>query len=436
MECGGSLPPLRSQSPREFVHAKFVVAESNWVEGGIELCTPRTASKLESRSVREYRVIMSQGRELAEFRQRLLGWFRQFRRDLLWRRTKDPYRIWLSEIMLQQTRVAAVIPYYERFLERFPDVQSLAEARQEDVLRLWSGLGYYSRARNLQLAAQQIVATRSGKFPQSEEQALALPGIGSYTAAAILSIAFDAKHAVLDGNVARVLARLDAVRGDLREGRRWRALQESADKRLDPKSPGDWNQAMMELGAMICTPRAPQCLLCPVSKFCRARRLGLTETIPEKRKKRASVEITLAAAVFLDPSGRTLLLPPPHASRKQATHAEVAALVSKMWHFPTVSVEKNPATELREFLLELLSLPGKDGTLRLEPLAKARHAVTYRNITLLSYRVLVPKLPRIAGTKSISLSELASHSSLAVSNLTRKVARAALAQPGSIAAAR
>ncbi len=379
---------------------------------------------------------MASVRELAEFRKRLLGWFRQFQRELPWRRSKDAYRIWLSEIMLQQTRVAAVIPYYERFLERFPDVRALAEAPQEDVLRLWSGLGYYSRARNLQAAAQQIAAKHGGAFPRTEKEALALPGIGNYTAAAILSIAFDAKHAVLDGNVARVLARIDAVRGDLREGSRWQKLQARADQLLDRRSPGDWNQAMMELGAILCTPRAPQCLLCPIAKFCRARQLGLTENIPEKRRKRASVEITLAAAVLLDPRGRTLLLPPPEASRKQVTHEQVATLVSKMWHFPTVSVQENPATELHEFLVELLELPVKDRRLHLEALSRARHAVTYRDITLLPYRALVPKLPRIAGAKSVLLSELVSPSSLAVSNLTRKIARAALAEPAAAGVAR
>src|SRR6266567_221100 len=151
---------------------------------------------------------MLQGRELATFRKQLLGWFRQFRRDLPWRRTKDPYRIWLSEIMLQQTRVAAAIPYYERFLKRFPDIHALASAPEEEVLRLWSGLG-------------------------------------DYTAAAILSIAFGEKQAVLDGNVARVLARLGVIRGDLRAPQPWRALQKTADSLLDPNSPGDWNQAVM-----------------------------------------------------------------------------------------------------------------------------------------------------------------------------------------------
>ncbi|MGB7611610.1 MAG: A/G-specific adenine glycosylase, partial [Candidatus Acidiferrum sp.] len=203
--------------------------------------------------MREYALNMLIGRELTTFRKQLLDWFRQFQRDLPWRRTKDPYRIWISEIMLQQTRVAAVIPYYERFLERFPDVRGLAEAPEEDVLRLWSGLGYYSRARNLQKAAQQIVARHGGEFPRQETAVLALPGIGSYTAAAIRSITFGAKQAVLDGNVARVLARLGAIRGDVRESRRWKSLQETASQFLDSKSPGDWNQAMMELGAVVCT---------------------------------------------------------------------------------------------------------------------------------------------------------------------------------------
>jgi len=261
---------------------------------------------------------MLTGGELTSFRKQLLAWFRQFQHDLPWRRTKDPYRIWVSEIMLQQTRVAAVIPYYERFLARFPDVRALAEAPQEEVLRLWSGLGYYSRARNLQKAAQQIVVLHNGEFPEDEESILALPGIGSYTGAAILSIAFGAQHAVLDGNVARVLARLGAIRGALRESHRWQSLQKTAGDLLDPKSPGAWNQAMMELGAMVCTPRAPQCLVCPAAKFCRARELGDPESFPEKRKKPEGVQIVLAAAVLHTPCGQTLLLPPPGEKGRRA----------------------------------------------------------------------------------------------------------------------
>jgi A/G-specific adenine glycosylase len=364
-------------------------------------------------------------RELKPFRERLLAWFRQYQRDLPWRRDKDPYRIWLSEIMLQQTRVAAVIPYYERFLERFPTIRSLAEAPPEEVLRLWSGLGYYSRARNLQNAAQQIVAKYGGQFPRTRQEALALPGIGSYTAAAILSIAFGSKHAVLDGNVARVLARIDAVHGDLRDGQRWQSLQKAADRWLAPAAASDWNQAMMELGATICTPRAPQCLLCPVGKFCRARQLGIAESLPEKRKKRDSVNVTLAAAVFVDSHQQTLLLPPP-VRKLNNGHDDLATLVSGMWHFPTVPVAKNAETELQDSLAAMFKAkPKRNISLRLLP--KARHAVTYRHIVLLPFLASVRELPKSAGAKMIPLSECVAASPIAISNLTRKFARAAIA---------
>ena len=370
---------------------------------------------------------MLQRRELAAFRKQLLGWFRQYRRDLPWRGTNDPYRIWLSEIMLQQTRVAAVIPYYERFLERFPNVHALATAPQEEVLGLWSGLGYYSRARNLQRAAQEIVARHDGAFPRTENEALALPGIGSYTAAAILSIAYGAKHAVLDGNVARVLARIYAVRGDLRDAKRWQSLQQSADELLDPKSPSDWNQGMMELGATLCTPRSPQCLLCPVAQFCDARKLGLADSLPARRKKRANENIVLATAILLDPRGRTLLLPPPTLSRNKSAHEQISLLVSKLWHFPTVAVKTDPAAELRAHLHRVLPASLTKQSLQLDSLPTARHAVTYRVITLRPFRVSLAQLPRIAGAKIISLADVASPSAHAISNLTRKAARAALA---------
>lgn len=367
--------------------------------------------------------MMLTGREVVSFRKQLLDWFRQFKRDLPWRRTNDPYRIWISEIMLQQTRVAAVIPYYEKFLARFPDVQALAAAPQEEVLRLWSGLGYYSRARNLQKAAQQIVAQHGGEFPRQEEALLTLPGIGRYTGAAILSIAYGAKHAVLDGNVARVLARLGAIRGDLRESRRWLSLQETAGELLEPESPGDWNQAMMELGAIVCAPRAPQCLLCPVARFCRARELGDPESFPEKRKKRDAVQIVLAAAVLTNPRGRTLLLPPPRKTQNKPAADDVATLVSRMWHFPTVAIRKDPRAELEKFIAQFL--PAKNGALRLEPLAKVGHAVTYRNVTVLPFQIAVKKIPRTRGAKNIPLKDF---STLPVSNLTRKIARAALSR--------
>jgi len=365
---------------------------------------------------------MLTGPELTRFRKRLLAWFAQFQRELPWRRSKDPYRIWLSEIMLQQTRVAAAVPYYELFLERFPDVQALAEAPPEEVLRHWSGLGYYSRARNLQKAAQQIVALHHGVFPATEAEALALPGIGKYTAAAILSIAHGQKLAVLDGNVARVLARLQAVRGDLRAGKRWQGLQKVASALLARNAPGDWNQAMMELGAILCTPKSPQCLLCPVNEFCQARKLGLADTIPEKRKKRATVELQLAAAVLLDAQGCTLLLPPPKAKAGPGHRADAGAIVSRLWHFPTVEVRRNAALDLRDYLQESL-LEGRRFSVTFEPLREVRHAVTYRSITLQPLRINLKKLPRLSGAKVLALADL---SSVPISNLTRKIARAAL----------
>jgi A/G-specific adenine glycosylase len=367
---------------------------------------------------------MLTGPPLTRFRKNLLTWFAQFQRDMPWRRTRDPYRIWLSEIMLQQTRVTAAIPYYERFLHHFPNVEALANAPQEEVLRLWSGLGYYSRARNLQKAAQQIVAKRNAVFPDDLHEALALPGIGAYTAAAILSIAYQQKLAVLDGNVARVIARLTAVRGDLRANGTWQKLQRTADHLLQERSPGDWNQAMMELGATLCTPRSPQCLLCPVSDFCQARKLGLTAVIPEKRAKRTTVEISLASLVLVDPRGNTLLLAPPKSPRKSSAPDDVHTLVSGMWHFPTVAVEQEQsATALIDLAKETL-FRGQKSQADLIPLKKVRHAVTYRSITLLPFRLAVAKLPQVPGSKNLPLADL---TSVAISNLTRKVARAALA---------
>jgi len=357
---------------------------------------------------------------LSRFRKKLLAWFSDFQRDLPWRRTKDPYRVWLSEIMLQQTRVAAVIPYYERFLERFPNIKTLAEAPEEEVLRLWAGLGYYSRARNLQKAGRQIVAEHNSYFPDTAEKALALSGIGAYTAAAILSIAYEKKLAVLDGNVARVIARLGAIRGDLRAGSHWQQLQKMADGFLALHAPGDWNQAMMELGATICTPRSPQCLLCPVAEFCQARKLGLTEVIPEKRNKRATVDITLAALVVLDPQGRTLLLPPPKSGAKASPAKDVAALLSRLWHFPTIQVQQDAARELREFVSATI-FSGRRLPAKFQVLPTVRHVVTYRQITLLPFRLDVAKLPRVPHATALPLSDL---SAVPISNLTRKVARA------------
>jgi A/G-specific adenine glycosylase len=351
--------------------------------------------------------------EIPKFRLRMLSWFAERKRDLPWRRTRDPYRIWLSEIMLQQTRVAAVIPYYKRFLQTFPNVRALARAKSDRVLANWAGLGYYSRARNLQRAAKEIVSRHAGHFPREYEAALALPGIGRYTAAAVLSIAYDAPHSVLDGNVARVLARIGALYGNLRAPAVWRKLEDSAQDLLARNASGDWNQAMMELGATVCTPKSPRCGECPVEKWCRARRLGIAEELPPTRKKRPTVELTLAAAVLLDPRGRTLVMRQLDAD---------GALFSRLWQFPALETTGTDAgAALDNHLREKFGVQRKG---KLTPLAGARHAVTFRNILLEPYLVRVASLPLVMGSRIVPLGRIRR---LPISSATQKIALAAIA---------
>jgi len=345
--------------------------------------------------------------QLKAFQKQLLRWFRAHKRDLPWRASRDPYRVWVAEVMLQQTRIAAVMPYYDRFLKSLPDVEALANATISKVLKLWSGLGYYSRARNLHRAAKEIVQHRDGKFPRTLDAALELPGIGRYTAGAVLSIAYDVPLSVLDGNVARVLARLRAVRGDLREPRRWRELANTAQDWLACNAPGDWNQALMELGEVICMPQIPRCKICPVSKWCRAYKLGLTGKVPAPRVKRATVRIRIAAAILLDPRGRTILVKDPGA------HDHV--LFSRMWQFPAVEVTRRPQAELQAHLRATLGID----SLTLTQLPIARHGVTFRNITLLPYLAHVKKLPKLPRTRILPLENL---SHVPISNATRKLA--------------
>jgi len=313
--------------------------------------------------------------------------------------------------MLQQTRIAAVIPYYEKFLARFPNMESLASAPEQDVLRLWAGLGYYSRARNLQKAAREIVASHGGKFPSNFDKAMSLPGIGRYTAAAVLSIAFDAPHAVLDGNVARVLARLNAIRGDLRAPQQWKSLESTAQTLLAQNSPGDWNQAVMELGETVCTPKSPRCGECPVARWCDARKRGLVNSIPAPRKKQAAVMQRVAAAVLLDPRGRTLLVRDPGA------HDGV--LFSRMWQFPAVEFAKNPASSLADHLRTVLRFDPPT----LTELPHAKHGVTFRNITLVPFCARVAALPIRPRSRRLPLADIGS---APVSSATKKIARAAL----------
>lgn len=262
--------------------------------------------------------------QLAGFRQDLLDWFARYRRDLPWRRTRDPYAIWLSEIMLQQTRVAAVIPYFDRFLRRFPTVEALAAAPEPELLAQWAGLGYYYRARNLQKAARAIVA--AGQFPSSHEGILALPGIGDYTAAAVASIAFNLPFAVLDGNVFRVLSRLFADGTNIASTAGKKRFASLASEVLDIEQPGTFNQAMMELGATVCLPKAPQCLVCPVAGHCQARAENRMGEFPVKVVEKKSVRVE-RVLYWIERAGEVLVWQRPADSR----------LMAGFWELPEAS---------------------------------------------------------------------------------------------------
>lgn len=249
----------------------------------------------------------------AQFRASLLAWYGHAQRDLPWRRTTDPYAIWVSEIMLQQTRVAAAVRYYERFLARFPDIQSLASAPEQDLLAAWSGLGYYNRARNMQRAAQQM----QGVFPNTWEAIRDLPGIGDYTAAAVGSIAFGLPHAAVDGNVLRVVARLTNDPSDIGSGRVRKRMSAIADELLDRSDPASFNQAMMELGATICLPKQPQCLLCPAASQCEGRLAGRQNELPVKLRRVETVRVSRTLFVC-EQNGDILLWQRGPDSRKLA----------------------------------------------------------------------------------------------------------------------
>jgi len=243
-------------------------------------------------------------------RARLLRWYRRYRRDLPWRRTRDPYAIWVSEIMLQQTRVETVLPFYRRFLKRFPTIGSLARAKESDVLAAWSGLGYYRRAKNLRAAAVTVAREHDGQLPASLEALRALPGIGAYTAAAIGSIAFGLPAAAVDGNVIRVLARWDGLTGRSDDPALRRDVQRRAEALAPGPAPGDWTQALMELGATTCLPREPLCDRCPVSSTCVALKSGRPDRYPDPARS-GSVRSERRVLLLLRRRSRFLLIPDP-----------------------------------------------------------------------------------------------------------------------------
>jgi A/G-specific adenine glycosylase len=256
------------------------------------------------------------------FRRRLLRWYRQHRRPLPWRQAADPYRIWVSEVMLQQTQVATALPYYERFLERFPNLDRLAGAELAEVLKAWEGLGYYSRARNLHRAARQVADEHHGRLPEERPRLRALPGVGDYIANAVLSMAFQQPLAVVDGNVLRVLARLLCLKAPVNHPASRPHFQAEADRLLDPACPGDFNQALMELGALVCTPRRPACAQCPVSADCQAWRSGETGAYPVRTPRAPVPHATLVTAVIRR-RGQLLV-----------TRRPAAGLLGGLWEFP------------------------------------------------------------------------------------------------------
>lgn len=300
--------------------------------------------------------------ERRAFARRLLAWFRSSARDLPWRRTSDLYAIWISEVMLQQTQVATVIAYYQRFLRQFPDVRSLAAADEQAVLRLWEGLGYYRRARQLHAAARQIVAQHGGEFPREFAEVLALPGIGRYTAGAILSIGTDARLPILEANTIRVFSRLATLQEDPTTTAGQKRLWTIAEQILPTRDVGHFNQALMELGSEICTPKAPACDRCPVRMHCRAFAAGKQEEFPPAARKTRYEQVTEVAVVIR--RGRRVLLRQCQPSERWAG----------LWDFPRFAKGGDLAGSV-------LSLTGMNVTSP-QRLTTIKHSVTRFRITL------------------------------------------------------
>ena len=277
----------------------------------------------------KYGVTMWEEDKILSFRQKLLAWYDENKRDLPWRRSKNPYHIWVSEIMLQQTRVDTVIPYYERFLDWFPTVESLADAPEERLLQAWEGLGYYSRVRNMQTAAQQIMNEFEGKFPSTYEGISSLKGIGPYTAGAISSIAFNLPQPAVDGNVMRVLARLFEVNHDIGNPSNRKIFQAMMEVMIDPDRPGDFNQALMDLGSDIEAPVNPRPEESPVKEFSAAYQHGTMDRYPIKAPKKKPIPIYLKALVVQNSQGQFLL-----------EKNESEKLLAGFWHFPLIEVDE------------------------------------------------------------------------------------------------
>ena len=350
----------------------------------------------------------------------LLDWIAAGRRDLPWRRGRAPYAVWISEVMLQQTQVASVTPYFERWLIRFPSVRALAEAPLDDVLKAWEGLGYYARARNLQAAAQVIVAHHGGEIPADREALLRLPGVGRYTAGAILSLAFGKAEPILDGNVRRVLCRVDDIADEPKAPATERRLWERADalvKAAPAGRAGDLNEALMELGALVCTPGKPDCAACPLAESCLAHARGVEAERPVKTARKQPPHYDVTAALIQDPDGSFLIVRRP-----------AEGLLGGLWGFPgsaagdcnaQVTGSDALATCLADALAETLGIRVEVG----EALPTIRHAYTHFRITLHPFRCrIVSGAPQALGYPEVRWVSAAEMTSYAFPVTDRKIA--------------
>ena len=358
--------------------------------------------------------------EVQEVRTALLRWYGRHQRKLPWRRTDDPYAIWISEVMLQQTQVQTVIPYWRRFLERFPDVEALASASLPDVLVLWSGLGYYSRARALQRAAQIIAADHGGKLPSTAEHLRTLPGFGRYTAGAVASIAFGERTPAVDGNVARVLSRVFLVDEPTGTSARERRIWALAGALVQGERPGHLNQALMELGAVVCRSRNPVCLLCPIRSHCKALHLGRVAQIPPPRPRPVKTMLRFAVAVWRS-KGRFLVARRPDEG-----------LFGGLWELPCAALTSDVGlTAIESALRRMLG-----ATLRCHGLLQGiRRTLTHRELQLFPVQVSGSSKPgSIDGYREIRWVEAPKLATLAMSSGMTQVLRACTATSANRAA--
>ncbi len=312
------------------------------------------------------------------FQNDLIGWFTAEQRDLPWRKDQDPYKVWVSEIMLQQTRVDTVIPYFNRFIEKFPTIHDLADADSEEVLKAWEGLGYYSRVRNLHAAVKEVKESYGGKVPDTPKEIAQLKGVGPYTAGAILSIAYGVPEPAVDGNVMRVLSRILSIWIDIAKPSSRKVFEEAVRKLISHDNPSFFNQAMMELGAIVCTPTSPSCLLCPVREHCHAFEEGVQTELPVKTKTKSSKRVPLTATVLATEEGKILI-------RKRPSEG----LLADLWEFPSYEISEGKG-RIKQVTHLIEQEYGYEPAIKPELLTKIEHKFSHLTWDLSVYSGIIP----------------------------------------------